>query len=188
MPSLGVNIAIVEAGRVLLTRREDFEVWCLPGGQVDDGESLAAAAVREVYEETGLDVSLTRFVGIYSMPHWFSGGAHLALFAAQPVGGALRLNPAEVVEANYFSADALPEPILWWHRQQILDALNGVGNGVAWYQAVAWPFDQAMTRAELYGLRDRSGLSRQQFYLHHRPGPEEQRREVPAGEDDPAAG
>ena len=43
MPFLGVNVAILEDGKILLTRREDFEVWCLPGGGVDDGESVAQA-------------------------------------------------------------------------------------------------------------------------------------------------
>jgi ADP-ribose pyrophosphatase YjhB (NUDIX family) len=55
---LAVNVAVIDGDRVLLTRREDFEVWCLPGGTVDEGESLAEAATREVREETGLDVRL----------------------------------------------------------------------------------------------------------------------------------
>ena len=51
MPFIGVNVAIMSESKVLLTRREDFEVWCLPGGAVDDGESLARAAVREAEED-----------------------------------------------------------------------------------------------------------------------------------------
>jgi ADP-ribose pyrophosphatase YjhB (NUDIX family) len=54
MPSLGVNIAVIQDGQILLTQREDFEVWCLPGGEVDACESIAQAAVREALEETGL--------------------------------------------------------------------------------------------------------------------------------------
>lgn len=80
--NLAVNVAVIDAhNRVLLTRREDFEVWCLPGGSVEEGESLAADAVREVSEETDLTVQLTRWVGIYSRPKL--GGYHsAALFAA----------------------------------------------------------------------------------------------------------
>ncbi len=62
---LGVTVAVIDEDRILLTKREDFEVWCLPGGGVDPGESVAQAAIREAREETGLEVQLTRLVGIY---------------------------------------------------------------------------------------------------------------------------
>ena len=178
MPMLGVTVAIVDGGQVLLTRREDFEIWCLPGGAVDDGESIAVAAVREAREETGLEVELTRLVGIYSRPRgWRS--THLILFAARAVGGALRPDPHEVVEAGYFGLEALPAPLLAGHRQQILDALGGAGGNV-WSYEMAWPFAPDITRRELYALRDRSGLSRQEFYTRHMPsiGDEGMRLEV----------
>ena len=66
MPGLAVIVAIIEDEKVLLTKREDFEVWCLPGGGVEDGETLAEGAIREAKEETGLDVELTSLVGVYS--------------------------------------------------------------------------------------------------------------------------
>ncbi len=65
---LGASVAIIQAGQILLIQREDFEVWGLPGGQVEAGESIAQAAMREARAETGLDVELTRLVGIYSLP------------------------------------------------------------------------------------------------------------------------
>ena len=43
MSVLAVIVAIIEDGKILLTKREDFEVWCLPGGGVEDGESVAEA-------------------------------------------------------------------------------------------------------------------------------------------------
>ena len=57
--------------RVLLTRREDNGRWCLPGGGMDPGESVAEACVREVLEETGLEVRVTKLVGIYTTPDLF---------------------------------------------------------------------------------------------------------------------
>jgi hypothetical protein len=65
-PAVGATVAILRDGKLLLTRREDFEVWCLPGGCVDEDESLADAARREAEEETGLKVRLTRLV-VYTL-------------------------------------------------------------------------------------------------------------------------
>lgn len=57
-----------DAGRVLLQRRRDSGLWALPGGGMELGESLPGAAVREVKEETGLDVEITGLVGTYTDP------------------------------------------------------------------------------------------------------------------------
>ncbi|MEW2401718.1 NUDIX domain-containing protein [Streptomyces sp. NPDC046862] len=57
-----------ERGRILLQRRRDNDLWALPGGGMDLTESLPAAAVREVREETGLDVEITGLVGTYTDP------------------------------------------------------------------------------------------------------------------------
>jgi ADP-ribose pyrophosphatase YjhB (NUDIX family) len=166
MPTIGAVVAIIQHGRVLLTQREDSEVWCLPGGAVEDGEALEQAAAREAFEETGLRVRLTRLVGMYSQRHWHHGGNHFALFAGEPIGGALRLQPGETIHAGFFERGALPEPLVWWHQQPIADALAGVA-GAARAIAGAWPFDRRLTREHIYALRDQSGLSRQQFYLRH---------------------
>jgi ADP-ribose pyrophosphatase YjhB (NUDIX family) len=65
---------VVDAnGRILLHRRRDNEMWALPGGKMEIGESLADCAVREVREETGLEVEPVAIVGIYTDPkHVFS--------------------------------------------------------------------------------------------------------------------
>lgn len=66
-------IVVDDTGRVLLHRRRDNDMWALPGGKMDLGESLADCAVREVREETGLEVEPVGVVGIYSDPkHVFS--------------------------------------------------------------------------------------------------------------------
>jgi ADP-ribose pyrophosphatase YjhB (NUDIX family) len=178
LPSFGVATAVLDdAGRVLLAKREDLETWTLPGGAVDDGESLAQAAVREVAEETGVAVRLTRLVGLYSRPTW---SRHIAVFAAVPTGGQLAAQPGEVVDLGYFPADALPDPLLWWFRQPIADALAGATAAV-WTQDAIWPFpfgpqEYSAMRAELA----RSGLSKADFYRRHltQIGPAGEQREL----------
>lgn len=159
MPGLAVNVAVIHQGQVLLTKREDFEVWCLPGGGVEAGESLAEAALRETQEETGLEVELTRLVGTYSRLGGFPD-IHAILYTARPIGGEIRLQPGETVEVRYFSLAELPTEMLFGQRQRILDALNG-SSGISLRQELHLP---VITRAELYAERDRSGLSRQEFY------------------------
>lgn len=164
MPILGVNIAILQDGKVLLTKRRDFEVWCLPGGEVDAGETLAQAAIREVREEVGLTVQLERLVGIHSRPQWLSQGSHVVVFAAKIIEGVLTVQPQEVLEARFFTKDELPSEMLLGHHQQILDALRGVC-GAVWTHESEWNFTPGLTREELYHLRDQSGLSPAEFYL-----------------------
>jgi 8-oxo-dGTP pyrophosphatase MutT (NUDIX family) len=55
-------------GRILLQRRRDNDLWALPGGGMEMGDSLPGTAVREVKEETGLDVEITGLVGTYTDP------------------------------------------------------------------------------------------------------------------------
>ncbi|MBN2147001.1 MAG: NUDIX domain-containing protein [Anaerolineales bacterium] len=164
MPGLGVNVTIIEDGRILLTKRKDFEVWCLPGGSVDDGESIAQAARREAREETGLEVRLERLVGIYSRPHWLHGGLHVVVFTGQGIGGRLTPQPSEVIEMGYFSGENLPEEMLLGHRQRILDSLAGTC-GVTRLQDGEWAFPAEMTRQQLYDQMEGSGLKPAEFYL-----------------------
>jgi len=56
-------------GRILLIRRRDNDLWALPGGGMDLGESIEDTARREVREETGLDVEVTGLIGVYTNPH-----------------------------------------------------------------------------------------------------------------------
>ena len=164
MPSLAAIIAVIDNGKILLTKREDFEVWCLPGGGVEDGESLAEAAIREAKEETGVDVELTGLVGVYSRIGGMWNDVHAVLFAAHPVGGELKVQPGETVEVGYFPFDDIPDEVLFGHKKRIQDAIHNV-RGIAVRQEMHLTEPQKPTRKELYAQRDQSGLPRQQFYL-----------------------
>jgi ADP-ribose pyrophosphatase YjhB (NUDIX family) len=163
---LGANIAIIRDDKVLLTMRDDFRVWCLPGGHVDLGETTAQAAIREAREETGLDVRLTRLVGIYSRPQW-PQGFHIVLYAAEITGGELRPDPHEVVAIDFFDPHDLPADLLVDHRQRVLDAVNGVGGAIARCEQTAYPPDLPIDREALYAACAASGLPRNEFYARH---------------------
>jgi 8-oxo-dGTP diphosphatase len=104
--------------RILLVRQDyGRQYWSLPGGVMELGESIDEAAVREVKEETGLDVRLERVVGLYSKP----GEESLAVtFEAEIVGGTLQADN-EISECHFFPVDQLPEPIRAHLRDRIAD-------------------------------------------------------------------
>ncbi len=181
MLSLSVHVVVIKDGEILLIQREDFKVWALPGGQVETGESLAQAAVREVSEETGIQVVLTGLLGIYSRPHWIDGD-HNIVFAAKPVGGVLQPQQGEADDVDYFCADKLPERLLWWHHQPIRDALAGVRSNAVWQQDVRWPADWIPVQEALV-LRERGMLPESLLHASweawcREPQPGEQRREI----------
>jgi ADP-ribose pyrophosphatase YjhB (NUDIX family) len=165
MPGIAVNVAVIHEGKILLTKRDDFETWILPSGGVEEGESIAQAALRETKEETGLDVELTRMVGIYSrlgnMP-----GVHAVLFTARPTGGEIKCQEGETIAVEWFPFDEIPSPLSIGHKKRIEDALSGA-SGVVVLQEVVRPAhpSEILTREDLIKLRDQSGLSRQAFWI-----------------------
>jgi len=164
MPNIAVNVAVIDDGKILLTKREDFEIWILPSGGVENGESLAQAAIRETKEETGLDVELTNLVGVYSRISGIFPG-YMLLFAAKPIGGEIKCQEGETIAVEWFAFDAIPSPLALGHARRIKDAIEG-RSGVVVMQEIQIPsMPHGITRQELYELRDRSGLSRQEFYI-----------------------
>lgn len=166
MVALGVNIAVIQNGRVLLALREDFAVWCLPGGHVDEGETIEAAALREAREETGLEIEIKHLVGVYSTPELLIGARHNVLVVATLRDNIPQPLDRETLAIRWCDPNAPPNPLMWWHNQRIKDAVHGA-SGIICSQPVSWPFRTSLTRQELYQLRDESKLSRADFFLQH---------------------
>ena len=67
---VGASALIFDEARekILMTQRSDNGRWCLPGGGMDPGESASETCIREVMEETGLQIRVTRLIGVYTTP------------------------------------------------------------------------------------------------------------------------
>jgi 8-oxo-dGTP pyrophosphatase MutT (NUDIX family) len=127
----GVAGVIINAdGQVLLQLRSDDRTWGLPGGAMEPGEEPAETLVREIREETALEVVPERIVGVYGGPDFrvrYANGDEAAIlsitFACRPVAGEPRVNDDESLEVRYFAPDALPA-MPARHRMRIQDALR----------------------------------------------------------------
>lgn len=119
-----VDVVAIRDGDVLLIRRRNPPPgWALPGGFVDYGESAAAAARRELREETGLEARTLDLLGVYSDPgrdprfHTVST-VYVADVAGEPCAG------DDAADVRWFPLDELPAEIAFDHRRIIADALR----------------------------------------------------------------
>jgi ADP-ribose pyrophosphatase YjhB (NUDIX family) len=107
-PKVAVVCVVSRNGSILMIRRgtdQGYGLWGLPGGYIDRGEVVENAAVREVWEETGLRVKVGELIGLFSE----SGDPVIvAVFAASEIGGELEPGP-EALEVGFFPVDDLPE-------------------------------------------------------------------------------
>ena len=121
---------IVKDGKVLLQRRSDNGKWGLIGGLLELNETYAEAALRETREETGLEVRLVAFLGIYHNHEmiWSNGDrAHTigAYFVAEIVSGEPRIDE-ESLELRFFAQNELPELFAEDHRAALDAFFRGV--------------------------------------------------------------
>ncbi len=117
-----VDIVIEQDGGVILVeRRNPPRGWAIPGGFVDEGETVEQAAIREAREETGLDVELLEMLYVYSDPrrdprHHTLSVVFVASARGMPVAG------DDARSASRFPLDELP-PLVFDHRLILDDYL-----------------------------------------------------------------
>jgi 8-oxo-dGTP diphosphatase len=126
-PKLTVDL-IIELGAsrdvVLIRRKNPPHGWALPGGFVDEGETVEDAAKREALEETSLHIELTRQFHVYSDPKRDPRGHTVSVvFVAKAEGAPHGADDAN--EARSFSREDLPKELAFDHGVILEDYFTG---------------------------------------------------------------
>lgn len=113
--------------KILLIKRNTrpfVGFWALPGGRMDPGETIDQTVIREVKEETGLEVKIVRVVGEYverGAREEIEYEYYPTCFVVEPMGGELKKQDSEIQEMKLFSLDALPKPLAFEHEKMLED-------------------------------------------------------------------
>ncbi|MFC5528315.1 NUDIX hydrolase [Cohnella yongneupensis] len=100
---------VVNDNNELLLIKGPRRGWEMPGGQVEIGESLSQAAIRETKEESGIDIEIVKFCGIFQ-----NIGISICntLFLARPIGGEL-IQTSESLDSGFFPIEEALEMVTW---------------------------------------------------------------------------
>jgi len=107
-----------DAGEILLTQRADSGWWLYPVGWADVGYSPSEIAIKEVFEETGIECEVVSLVAV--LDGLRLGFARLPMYSlvfhCRMIGGELRPHPLETTAVGFFARDSLPQPLAGAHR------------------------------------------------------------------------
>ncbi|MBO4301195.1 MAG: NUDIX hydrolase [Desulfovibrio sp.] len=121
-PTADVVIYTPELGVLIIRRANEPIGYALPGGFIDEGECAEAAAVREMQEETGLDVELTGLLGVYSRPDRDPRQHTLTVvFTGRPRNAEALRAGDDAAYAAFYSLNNLPRPLVFDHEQILAD-------------------------------------------------------------------
>lgn len=123
----GTAAVINNEGKILLMRRSDNQLWVMPGGQMEVGETPAEAVVRETHEETGIRCIPKALSGIYDSRFWDTGKSqqiYKFTFLCEPVSeqGETPSQSNETLEIGWFDENNLPDDLYNGHVKRISDA------------------------------------------------------------------
>ena len=142
-PKVAVGAIVVnDEGELLLIKRSDSGVWLYPTGWCDVGYSAAEVVVKEVEEETGIEVEPVRIIAVLD---GFRIGQsrfpiYSILFLCRAVGGALKAHPLEVSDLGWYTEETLPHPLAGYERwgDHVFAAVRGEVHEV-YYDEVRGP-------------------------------------------------
>ncbi|MBU0586471.1 NUDIX hydrolase [Candidatus Micrarchaeota archaeon] len=126
MRTIAADIVLIRKEEVLLVRRgvEPFKgMWAVPGGRIEDDETLEECCLREMKEETGLDVKIEKLIGVYSNPKRDPRKVIAVVYLCGIVGGEMKAQEGEILEVKWFKLSELPE-LAADHREILRDAIG----------------------------------------------------------------
>ncbi len=119
VPTTDIIIEI-NGGIVLIKRKNPPHGWALPGGFIDYGEKAEEAAIREAREETGLEISITELLGVYSAPDRDPRGHTITVvFVARGYGTPAPADDA--ADLRIVDPENIPQPVAFDHSEIIAD-------------------------------------------------------------------
>ena len=110
--------------KILLTQRNDIPMWVLPGGYKESKETIEAAVVREVKEETGYEGEIKNLAAVYES---MDGGVKKYLYVGEIIGGSPKIS-SETRKVVWFDIGKLPPGLTLYEQQRINDGLNFDGD------------------------------------------------------------
>ncbi|MDX1416209.1 MAG: NUDIX hydrolase [Candidatus Promineifilaceae bacterium] len=129
-PKVGVGVLLVQDRKILLVRRRmdpERGKWSIPAGFLDRGENPQETAVREAFEETGLEVVIEDLVDVYYNPPPQDGASIFILYRANLLGGEMQAgDDADAV--GFFGLDELPELAFASTQDAINQIRTSIGN------------------------------------------------------------
>jgi 8-oxo-dGTP pyrophosphatase MutT (NUDIX family) len=130
--TLGSRVAVLDGeGRVMLVRHTYSPGWILPGGGVERGETLAAAALREIREEAGIIGQAPILHGIFSNEPIFKGD-HVACFVVREFTQVAWTPNLEIAEAKFFPTHDLPADTTGGTRRRLAEILGSAPVSEMW--------------------------------------------------------